>query len=90
MHLRYKMPQKRVLRLLRLRQEKAGLERVKKTSKRVVETKVERISFGYGCDPQLLPFSEPRRSVIAAEIEPPGRQRIDGKLRHYFSGPSNG
>ena len=52
---------------------KAGLERVKKTSKRVVETKVERFSFGNGCDPQLLPYSKPRRSVIAAKIEPPGR-----------------
>jgi hypothetical protein len=90
MHLRYKMPQKRVLRLLCLRQEKAGLKRVKKTSKRVVETKMERLSFGYGCDPQLLSLSELRRSVIAAEVEPPGRQRIHDKLRHHSSGPSDG
>jgi hypothetical protein len=72
------MTQERVLRRLRFRKTEAGLERVKKTSKRVVKTKVERFSFGYGCDPQLLPFSEPRRSVIAAKIEPPGRQRIYG------------
>jgi hypothetical protein len=90
MHLRYKMTQKRVLRRLRLRQEKAGLERVKKTNKRVFKTKVERFSFGYGCDPQLLSFSEPRRPVIAAEIEPHGRPRIHGELRHYSSSPSDG
>jgi hypothetical protein len=82
MHLRYEMTQERVLGLLRLRQEKAGLERLKKTSKRVVETEVERLSFSYGRDPQLLPFSESRCSVIAAEIEPPGRRRIHGELGH--------
>jgi hypothetical protein len=65
------MTQERVLRRLRFRKTEAGLERIKKTSKRVVETKMERFTFGYGCDPQLLSFSKPRGSVIAAEIEPP-------------------